>query len=162
MQYDSWWFESPAFSSPDFDIHSHILCHTRNMSRLEAAPVMLLQSTTNRLPRPASSKNAANTSTNSNPTMAAVRVRINNHVFSKYECEVACAIQLYIRNANNRVPTDETLGYVIKSLRGDINGDPLPCQDMVYVIEHFENEAVRSIYLSVCIDILHCISSRYH
>ena len=148
MQQHSW-FGNPALSPSEFDIHLHILCHTRNMSRLEAAPVILLQSTTNSLPRPPS-RHGAHPSTNSNPAMESMRVRINNHVFSKYECEIACAIRLYIRNANNRIPTDETLGYVIKALRGDINGDPLPCQDMVYVIEHFDNEAVRSIYLSVC------------
>ncbi|KAL6718454.1 hypothetical protein ACLMJK_004545 [Lecanora helva] len=81
--------------------------------------------------------------------MAPMRIPINNRIFSKYECEIACAIKLYIRNANNKVPTDETLGYIIKALRGEINGQPLPCQNMVYAIEHYDTEAVRSIYLSV-------------
>lgn len=81
------------------------------------------------------------------------RIVINNHVFSRYECEVACAIQLYIRNANNQKPSDETLGFIIKSLRGEVNGVPLPCANMVYNIEHDVSEPVRAIYLSVCCNI---------
>lgn len=80
-----------------------------------------------------------------------VQISINDHLFSRYECEIACAIKLYIRNANNNIPSDETLGFIIKSLRGEVNGEPLPCQDMAFVIEHYETEAVRSIYLSVCV-----------
>ena len=82
--------------------------------------------------------------------MNPMRIPINNRIFSKYECEIACAIKLYIRNANNQIPTDETLGFIIKALRGEVNGEPLPCQNMVYVIEHYDTEAVRAIYLSVC------------
>ncbi len=148
MQYHSW-FDSPDHSSSAFDINSHILCHTMNMSRLEAAPIVLLQSTTSSLPRP-EGKHSPNSPSNS-PTMANARIYINNHAFSRYECEIACAIQLFIRNANNKVPTDETLGFIIKALRGEINGESLPCQSMVSMIERYDTESVRSIYLSVCL-----------
>ena len=147
MQYRSW-FEDPTLSSTAFDVDSHILCHTMNRTRLQAAPIVLLQSTTNILPRPARS-HATNSSATCSFQMSSSQVWINNSAFSKYECEIACAIQLYIRNANNRVPTDETLGFIIKALRGDVNGVPLPCQNMVYIIEHYDTEAVRAIYLSV-------------
>ena len=148
MPYSSW-LDRPDVSSSAFDIDSHILHHTMNMNRLEAAPHILLQSTTNSLPRPVR-KCSANSSSNSSSGMEHTRVLINNHAFSRYECEIACAIQLYIRNANNRVPTDETLGFIIKALRGHVNGEPLPCQGMVSVIERYNTETVRSIYLSVC------------
>lgn len=152
---DNSWFYDPASSSSAFDIESHILCHTMNRSRLEAAPMIILQSTTNSLPRPARN-HGSNTSANALSQMDPMRICINNFVFSKYECQIACAIQLYIRNANNNVPSDETLGFIIKALRGDINGVPLPCQNMVYVIEHYDTEAVRAIYLSVCPSIQCC------
>lgn len=76
-------------------------------------------------------------------------ITINHHTFSRYECEIACALQLYIRNANGQKPSDDTLGLVIKSLRGEVNGEPLPCGGMVWGIEHFASEGVRAVYLSV-------------
>ena len=145
---DESWFDCRTSSPAPFDIDSHILYHTRNMSRRQAAPLILLQSTTNRIPRPVR-KHDVNFSSRSTISMASTKVRINNHLFSMYECQIACAIQLYIRNANNKVPTDETLGFILKALRGEVNGEPLPCQRMVSVIEHYDTEAVRAIYLSV-------------
>ncbi|KAL9134202.1 MAG: hypothetical protein Q9175_004618 [Cornicularia normoerica] len=32
------------------------------------------------------------------------------------------AIKLYIRNSNNATPSDETIGVIINSLRGQVNG----------------------------------------
>ncbi|KAL2047597.1 hypothetical protein N7G274_000639 [Stereocaulon virgatum] len=57
----------------------------------------------------------------------ATQATINDHTFSRYECQIACAIQLYIRNANGEVPSDDTLGYIINHLRGQVGGKPLPC-----------------------------------
>lgn len=137
------------FSSSAFDLRRHIIGHTMAMTRLDAAPIILLQTTTKALPRPPR-KHAVIQSTNSHPAvMEPMHVTINHHIFSRYECEIACALQLYIKNANNQKPSDDTLGFIIKSLRGEINGEPLPCQKMVRIIQHYGVEAVRAIYLSV-------------
>ena len=37
------------------------------------------------------------------------------------------AIKLYIRNSNNAIPSDETVGVIINSLRGQVNGVSPPC-----------------------------------
>jgi len=119
------------------------------MTRLDAAPIILLQTTTKGLPRPPRIHAFNQSTTNSSAAMEPMQVMINDHIFSRYECEIACAIQLYTRNANNQIPSDDTISFIIKSLRGEVNGETLPCQHMVFVIEHYEIEAVRAIYLSV-------------
>lgn len=83
---------------------------------------------------------------------APAQVTINGAVFSRYECEVSCAIKLWIKNANNAVPSDETLGYIINSLRGRVNGTALPCQNLVPQIQRHSQEGVRSIYMSVYVN----------
>lgn len=141
------------FSSSAFDLPRHILGHTMTMTRLDAAPIILLQTTTKGLPRPPR-KHVVYQSTHNHPAvMERMQVTINHHTFSRYECKIACALQLYIKNGNNQKPSDDTLGLIVKSLRGEINGEPLPCQSMVYIIQHYEEEAVRALYLSVRIHI---------
>ena len=80
------------------------------------------------------------------------QVIFNGASFSKYELEVSCAIKLFIKNANNAVPNDETLGYIINSLRGRVNGTPLPCANLVHQIQRHSQEGVRSIYMSVYVN----------
>ena len=80
------------------------------------------------------------------------QVIFNAVSFSKYELEVSCAIKLWIKNANSAVPSDETLGYIINSLRGRVNGPPLPCANLVPQIQRHSQEAVRSIYMSVYVN----------
>lgn len=80
------------------------------------------------------------------------QVTINGATFSKYELEVSCAIKLWIKNANSAVPSDETLGYIINSLRGKVNGTAMPCQNLVPQIQRHSQEAVRSIYMSVYVN----------
>ena len=77
------------------------------------------------------------------------RITLNGHVFTRYECEIACAIQLYIRLANNKTPSDETLGCIIRDLRGRINDPIPPTQNMVLLLQYHEREDHRAIYLSV-------------
>lgn len=60
------------------------------------------------------------------PSMEPTYVSLNGWNFSRYECQVAMAIKLYIRNSNNAVPSDETVGVIINSLRGQVNGVSLP------------------------------------
>ena len=79
----------------------------------------------------------------------ATQATINDHTFSRYECQIACAIQLYIRNANGGVPSDDTLGYIINHLRGQVGGKPLPCQHFVIGVQYHEREDHRALYLSV-------------
>ncbi len=68
-----------------------------------------------------------NNKTNSKlPPMEPAYVSINGWNFSRYECQVAMAIKLYIRNPNNAIPNDETVGVIINSLRGQVNGVSLP------------------------------------
>ena len=80
------------------------------------------------------------------------QVIFNGVSFSKYELEVSCAIKLWIKNANNAVPSDETLGYIINSLRGKVNGTALPCANLVPQIQRHSQEGVRSIYMSVYVN----------
>lgn len=81
-------------------------------------------------------------------TMAlTLQATLNNHTFSRYECQIACAIQLYIRNANNQVPSDDTIAQIIQYLRG--GGHPPPCLNLVILIQHHSREDHRALYLSV-------------
>ena len=83
-------------------------------------------------------------------TMAvAFQATLNNHTFSRYECQIACAIQLYIRNANNQVPSDETIAEIIYYLRGQTSGWPPPCANLIILIQHHSREDHRALYLSV-------------
>lgn len=79
-------------------------------------------------------------------------INFNGATFSRYECQIACAIKLWIRNANNAVPSDDTLGYIVNSLRGKVNGTALPCQNIMAQIQRHSQESVRSIHLSVCVN----------
>lgn len=54
--------------------------------------------------------------------MEPTNVSLNGWTFSRYECQIAMAIKLYIRNSNNETPSDETIGVIINSLRGQVNG----------------------------------------
>ncbi len=74
---------------------------------------------------------------------------LNNHTFSRYECQLACAIQLYIRNANNQVPSDDTIAHIIQYLRGQTGGYTPPCTNLVILIQHHFREDHRALYLSV-------------
>ena len=80
------------------------------------------------------------------------QVIINGVAFSRYELEVVCAIKLWIKNANNTVPSDEILGYVVNFLRGKVNGTPLPCANIVRQIQRHSQEGVRSIYMGVYVN----------
>ena len=82
----------------------------------------------------------------------AQHLTINGATFSRYECQVSCAIKLWIKNANNAVPNDETLGYIVNSLRGKVNGTALPCQNIMHQIQRHSQEGVRSIYMSVYVN----------
>ena len=59
-------------------------------------------------------------------TMEPTHIFLNGWSFSRYECQVAMAIKLYIRNSNNVTPSDETIGVIINSLRGQVNGVSFP------------------------------------
>ena len=83
---------------------------------------------------------------------APAQVTLNGATFSKYELEVSCAIKLWIRNANNAIPSDETLGYIVNSLRGKVNGTAMPCQNLLPQIQRHSQEAVRSIHISVYVN----------
>ena len=64
-----------------------------------------------------------NSKTNNKVTpMEPANVSLNGRTFSRYECQIAMAIKLYIRNSNNETPSDETVGVIINSLRGQVNG----------------------------------------
>ncbi|KAF6233861.1 hypothetical protein HO173_008073 [Letharia columbiana] len=80
------------------------------------------------------------------------QITINGATFSRYECQVACAIKLWIKNANSAVPSDETLGYIVNSLRGKVNGTAMPCQNIMPQIQRHSQEGVRSIYMSVYVN----------
>ena len=83
-------------------------------------------------------------------TMAlAFQATLNNHTFSRYECQIACAIQLYIRNANNQVPSDDTIAQIIQYLRGQTGGYLPPCSNLIILIQHHFREDHRALYLSV-------------
>lgn len=82
-------------------------------------------------------------------------VTINGTTFSRYECQISCAIKLWIKNANNAVPSDDTLGYIVNSLRGRVNGTALPCQNIMAQIQRHSQEGVRSIYMSVYVNQSH-------
>ena len=83
-------------------------------------------------------------------TMAlAFQAVLNNHTFSRYECQIACAIQLYIRNANNQIPSDDTIAQIIRYLRGQTSGPAPPCANLVILIQHHSREDHRALYLSV-------------
>ncbi|KAL9076162.1 MAG: hypothetical protein Q9161_001209 [Pseudevernia consocians] len=83
------------------------------------------------------------------------QVIINGATFSRYECQVCCAIKLWIKNANRAVPSDETLGYIVNSLRGRVDGTAMPCQNIVPQIQRHSQEGVRSIYMSVYVNKSH-------
>ena len=83
------------------------------------------------------------------------QITINGATFSRYECQVACAIKLFIKNANNAVPSDETVGYIVNSLRGKVNGVAFPCKDIMQQIQRHSQEGVRSIYMSVYVNKSH-------
>lgn len=80
---------------------------------------------------------------------------INGATFSRYECQISCAIKLWIKNANNAAPSDETLGYIVNSLRGKVSGTGLPCQNIMPQIQRHSQEGVRSIYMSVYVNKSH-------
>lgn len=80
------------------------------------------------------------------------QIAINGANFSRYECQIACAIKLFVKNANNAVPTDETIGFIINSLRGIVNGVPLPCNTIVSQLQSHPLEGVRSCYMSVYVN----------
>ena len=79
------------------------------------------------------------------------QINFNGVIFSRYECEISCAIKLFIKNANSAVPSDDTLGYIVNSLRG-FNGTAMPCQDILPQIQRHSQEGVRSIYMSVYVN----------
>lgn len=58
--------------------------------------------------------------------MEPTHISLNGWSFSSYECQIAMAIKLYIRNSNNVTPNDETIGVIINSLRGQVNGVSFP------------------------------------
>ena len=58
--------------------------------------------------------------------MEPTHIYLNGWSFSRYECQIAMAIKLYIRNSNNVTPSDETIGVIINSLRGQVNGVSFP------------------------------------
>ena len=85
--------------------------------------------------------------------------KLNEHLFTRYECEIACAVQLFIRAANNnQLPTDKDLARVLGHLRGrdgftgvaDRETLP-PTTNMVLSLQYHEREDHRIIYLSVCV-----------
>lgn len=88
--------------------------------------------------------------TNSKKTpMEPTCVSLNGWNFSRYECQVAMAIKLYIRNSNNATPTDETVGVIINSLRGQVNGVPAPIYNVVSTLQSHRLESHRTLYLQV-------------
>lgn len=59
--------------------------------------------------------------------MEPTHITLNNYTFSRYECQIAMALKLYTRNPLNATPSDETVGVIINSLRGQVNGvSPAP------------------------------------
>ncbi|KAL9076163.1 MAG: hypothetical protein Q9161_001210 [Pseudevernia consocians] len=78
-------------------------------------------------------------------------VCLNGWNFSRYECQVAMAIKLYIRNSNNATPSDETVGVIINSLRGQVNGYqvPAPIYNVVSTLQSHRLESHRALYLQV-------------
>lgn len=79
-------------------------------------------------------------------------VTINGATFSRYECQLSCAIKLWIKDVDNAPPYDETLGYIIKRLRGDVDNTVLSCKNIVAQIEHHAEENIRSIHFDVRVD----------
>ena len=63
---------------------------------------------------------------NKTSPMEPAYVSLNGWNFSRYECQIAMAIKLYVRNSNNAIPSDETVGVIINSLRGQVNGVSSP------------------------------------
>lgn len=58
--------------------------------------------------------------------MEPTHISLNGWSFSRYECQIAMAIKLYILNSNSATPSDETIGVIINSLRGQVNGVSFP------------------------------------
>ncbi|KAL9069045.1 MAG: hypothetical protein Q9161_005803 [Pseudevernia consocians] len=83
------------------------------------------------------------------------QVTINGAIFSRYECQVSCAIKLWIKDSNNATPSDDNLGYIVKFLRGTDDETVLPCQNIVAQIRRHSEEGVRSIYESVYVNKSH-------
>lgn len=84
-----------------------------------------------------------------NTSMEPAYVALNGWNFSRYECQVAMAIKLYIRNSNNATPSDETVGVIINSLRGQVNGVPAPIYNVVSTLQSHRLESHRTLYLQV-------------
>lgn len=80
------------------------------------------------------------------------QVIINGATFTRYELELVCAIKLWIKDANNTVPSDENLACIVNSLRGKVNGMAPTCQNIVPQIQRHAQEGVRSIYMSVYVN----------
>lgn len=76
---------------------------------------------------------------------------MNEVTFFRYECRVCCAIKLWIKHANNAVPSDD-VGYVVKSLCGNINRTTLTYQNFVPQIRRHSQGGVRSTYISVYVN----------
>ena len=77
------------------------------------------------------------------------KITLNGATFSRYECQVCCAIKLWIKTANKAAPSDDSLGYIVNSLRGKVNGTAMPCKNILDQIKRHSEEGVRSIHLSV-------------
>lgn len=83
------------------------------------------------------------------------QVSINGAIFSRYECQICCAVKLWIKNADNTVPSDDTLSYIVRRLRGFCVESHPPCQNIVPQIQRHSEEGVRSIYMSVYVNRSH-------
>lgn len=83
------------------------------------------------------------------------QVTINGATFSEYECQISCAIHLWIKDANDEPPSDDTLGHIVQNLRRKLDKTALPCQNMVHQIQRHSEEGVRSIYTNVHLNQAH-------
>ena len=75
-------------------------------------------------------------------------MHVDGVAFSSYEVALSVAIKLYITDPIHQVLSDEDLGFIISSLRGKVNGTPLPCQNIMRQIQWHSQEGVFSIYRS--------------
>ena len=80
------------------------------------------------------------------------QVTLNGQTFSKYECKIAIAIKLYIRNNNNQTPNDESVGYVMNFMRNIVDGVPMNCEGILPKLRGHAREDHRAIYLAVYCD----------
>ncbi len=83
------------------------------------------------------------------------QVRINDATFSRYECQISCAIKLWVKPVNDVPPSDDTLGSIVRCLRGKFDERTLPCRDIVHQIQYHSEESVRAIYMKVYINRLY-------